>query len=123
MTERFVYDYDFGALWCHDIRVEQADPVKAGRTYPRCSGERRAGPPEDSGGPWEFMERTRPHQRWEVVRRVAEILEEIIENPATGDDYYEELVCLRPWLQTERFERRALSRALAELAAPGERAA
>lgn len=122
-TERFVYDYDLGALWRHDLRVERAGPVEAGRTYPRCVGGRRAGPPEDCGGPWELMERTRPHQRWSVARRVAEIVGEIVEDPAARDDYYEELVCLRPWLETERFERRALNRDLAGLVAPGERVA
>jgi len=123
VSERFVYDYDFGALWRHDIRVEQVGPVEAGRTYPRCVGGRRAGPPEDSGGPWEFMERTRPHQRWEIACRVTEIASEIVENPAARDDYYEELVCLRPWLETERFERRALNRALAGVADHKERVA
>ncbi|MGH9068307.1 MAG: plasmid pRiA4b ORF-3 family protein [Acidimicrobiales bacterium] len=121
--ERFVYDYDFSDDWRHDLRVEQILAVEVARTYPRCTGGRRAGPPEDSGGPREFMERIRPHQLWEIARRVAEIIEEIIENPASRDDYYEELVYLRPWLETEHFERRALNRALAGLAAPGERAA
>ena len=120
--ERFVYDYDFADLWRHDLRVEGIVAVEAAGTYPRCAGGRRAGPPEDSGGPSEFMGRTLPHQRWEVARRVAEIVEEIIDNPASGDDYYEELACLRPWLDTERFDRKALNRSLAGLVAPGERA-
>ena len=49
-TERFVYDYDFCDLWRHDVRVEQILDVEPGRTYPVCTGGRRAGPPEDCGG-------------------------------------------------------------------------
>jgi hypothetical protein len=120
--ERFIYDYDFGDLWRHDIRVEQTGAAEPGRAYPRCVGGRRAGPPEDCGGPWAFMERTQPHRLWTDDQRVTEILDEIIEDPATRGDYYEELVGLRPWLMTERFDRRALNRALAGLD-PKERVA
>ncbi|MCA1707504.1 MAG: hypothetical protein LC808_31235 [Actinobacteria bacterium] len=49
-----------------------------------------------------FMEQTRPHRLFAVVARVAEILSEIVEDPAAVEDYCEELVCLRPWLLTER---------------------
>ena len=51
-NERFVYDYDFGDLWRHDIRDEQIMATEGGGAFPRCTGGRRAGPPEDSGGPW-----------------------------------------------------------------------
>jgi Plasmid pRiA4b ORF-3-like protein len=50
VTERFVYDYDLGVLWRHDIRVEQVLAVEAGRTYPVCIAGRRAGPPEECAG-------------------------------------------------------------------------
>ena len=46
--ERFVYDYDFIDGWRHDIRVEQLVPPEPGRSYPVCTGGRRAGPPEDA---------------------------------------------------------------------------
>lgn len=122
-TERFVYDYDFTAGWRHDIRVEQIVAVRPGWVYPRCTGGRRAGPPEDSGGPWAFMERTQPHCLWAVATRATEIVTEILEDSAAGEDFYEELACLRPWLGTERFDRRALNLALAGLDDPKERAA
>lgn len=121
-NERFIYDYDFGDLWRHNIRVEQITAAEGVRALPRCTGGRRAGPPEDSGGPWAFMEQTRPHCLFAVARRVAEILSEIVEDPAAVEDYREELVCLRPWLMTERFDRRALNRTLAGLG-PSQRAA
>jgi hypothetical protein len=82
--ERFIYDYDFGDLWRHDIRVEQIVAAEPGRTYPRGVGGRRAGPPEDSGGPWAFMERTQPHRLWAVTQRVTEILGEIIDDPGAA---------------------------------------
>jgi len=47
---RFVYEYDFGDCWIHDIRVaERLDPEQA-VSEPWCLGGRNACPPEDSGG-------------------------------------------------------------------------
>lgn len=44
------YLYDFGDAWDHEIVVEKVlEPGKAG-TLPRCTGGRRAAPPEDCGG-------------------------------------------------------------------------
>jgi Plasmid pRiA4b ORF-3-like protein len=53
--ERFLYEYDFGDLWQHVVRVERRLPVGRKRTYPVCIGGQRAVPPEDCGGPWAFM--------------------------------------------------------------------
>ena len=38
------------------MRIEQRMPVEAKRIYPVCVGGRRAGPEEDCGGPWAYME-------------------------------------------------------------------
>lgn len=47
---KFDYLYDFGDAWDHEIVVEKVlEPGKAG-TLPRCTGGRRAAPPEDCGG-------------------------------------------------------------------------
>ncbi len=54
--DRFAYWYDFGDDWWHDILVESVDPADPALNYPRCVTGRRAGPPEDSGGPWGFAE-------------------------------------------------------------------
>jgi hypothetical protein len=123
VTERFVYDYDLGDLWRHDIRLEQILDAEVRRTYPVCSGGRRAGPPEDCGGPWAFVEQTQPHRIFAITVRVAEIIGHVLDDVTVLDDYRDELACLQPWLDTERFDRRALNRALAELSVREEHAA
>lgn len=49
--ERFIYEYDFGAWWCHDIRLERVIPLDPKRCYPVCIGGASACPPEDCAGP------------------------------------------------------------------------
>lgn len=46
-----LYEYDFGDGWEHRIEVEEVLPAEPGREYPAYLGGKRAGPPEDSGGP------------------------------------------------------------------------
>jgi hypothetical protein len=53
---KVVYAYDFGDDWRHDIAVEKIMPAEPGVAYPRCTGGRRAAPPEDCGGIWAFNE-------------------------------------------------------------------
>lgn len=72
--ERLRYEYNFYAPWLVELRVEQIRPPEPGRAYPRCTGGRRAGPPEDWAGPWEFLERTRPHLVFAAMLRAAEIV-------------------------------------------------
>jgi hypothetical protein len=52
----FEYVYDFGDDWRHKIVVEKVLPAEKGATYPTCTGGRRAGPPEDCGGLWGYMD-------------------------------------------------------------------
>ena len=47
---KFVYEYDFGDSWEHQIVVEKILPPETGVTYPRCITGKRACPPEDVGG-------------------------------------------------------------------------
>ena len=43
VRERFVYEYDFGDLWEHEIRVEKQLPLDEKKTYPLCIGGARLG--------------------------------------------------------------------------------
>ncbi len=47
---RFIYEYDFGDGWEHEIVVEKIVPPEAGVRYPICLAGKRACPPEDCGG-------------------------------------------------------------------------
>jgi hypothetical protein len=53
---RLNYTYDFGDDWEHDILVEAVERAAAVVGYPRCTGGRRAGPSEDSGGIWGYSD-------------------------------------------------------------------
>ncbi len=47
----FIYDYDFGDSWEHELKIEKVLPVEPGTHYPTCLDGQRACPPEDCGGP------------------------------------------------------------------------
>jgi hypothetical protein len=53
---RFVYEYDFGDDWLHQIVVEKILPPEEGKSYPVCLAGKRAAPPEDCGGIWGYYE-------------------------------------------------------------------
>ena len=110
--ERFLYEYDFRDGWQHDVRVEAMLPLEPGRAYPVCVGGRRAVPMEDCGGPWAFLELRQRFSVLAIVRRLTEVVEE-------GElrERHEELLELRRWLIIDRFDRRAVNRQLARLAA------
>lgn len=48
---KILYEYDFGDSWCHWIAFENPVNRVVGEKYPLVVDGRRAGPPEDSGGP------------------------------------------------------------------------
>lgn len=52
--KRFVYEYDFGDSWRHELKVEKTLAAEAGRSYPACLEGAGACPPEDSGGVWGY---------------------------------------------------------------------
>jgi hypothetical protein len=51
-----VYRYDFGDGWEHLVELEAVEPRQEGADYPRCMAGERAGPPDDCGGPWGYMD-------------------------------------------------------------------
>jgi hypothetical protein len=54
--DRFVYEYDFGDGWEHNIVVEKVLPPDPKARYPVCLTGKRASPPEDVGGIWGYYE-------------------------------------------------------------------
>jgi len=58
----FLYLYDFGDGWEHELLVEKILTSESGAAYPRCLTGKRACPPEDVGGVWgyaDFLEAVR----------------------------------------------------------------
>jgi hypothetical protein len=57
VKDKIRYTYDFGDDWDHEILVEKVfDRDHAAPVHPRCTGGRRATPPEDCGGIWGYAE-------------------------------------------------------------------
>src|SRR5664280_2373088 len=123
--ERFFDEYNFFAGWRVDLRVEEIVAAEPGRVYPRCTAGRRAGPPEGWDGPWAFLDATQPHLVFAATLRAAEIVGQLLDadpdaEPATVGVDRDELTALLPLLGLERFDRRGLNRALADLATTTE---
>jgi len=51
---KFLYTYDMGDSWEHEILVEKVLPADPQVRYPLCLAGKRACPPEDCGGPWGY---------------------------------------------------------------------
>lgn len=54
--ERFLYEYDFGDEWLHEVRIEKRLPLDPKLTYPVCIDGKHAAPPEDFGGAQAYMQ-------------------------------------------------------------------
>jgi len=53
---KFLYEYDFGDGWLHEILFEGCPSPEKGKKYPLCLEGKRACPPEDVGGVWGYVE-------------------------------------------------------------------
>lgn len=53
---RWVYEYDFGDGWRHEILFEGYPSKEAKQKYPLCLEGAKACPPEDVGGPWGYAD-------------------------------------------------------------------
>ena len=111
LLERFTYEYDFGDLWVHDLRIEATLPLDPKRVYPVCIAGRRAAPPEDCGGPHAFMA-TRSEYTLIGESRSRHEFEDLLDGVEDQEWYV-----LRHY-HPDRFDRRAVNRRLAALAAP-----
>jgi hypothetical protein len=107
--ERFLYEYDFGDGWMHDLRLEATLKIDPRKTYPVCVAGKRSAPPEDCGGPSAFMAN---RQHFAGVRRGSfPDLDDFIDE--FDDDDTEDPGDYDP----DRFDRRLINRALGILAA------
>jgi hypothetical protein len=53
---RFLYEYDFGDSWYHEVLFEGLVPADPKVKYPVCVEGARACPPEDCGGIWGYAD-------------------------------------------------------------------
>ncbi|MFZ2089326.1 MAG: plasmid pRiA4b ORF-3 family protein [Desulfobaccales bacterium] len=53
---KFLYEYDFGDGWEHEILVEKILPMTEENRQPRCLKGVKACPPEDIGGIWGYYD-------------------------------------------------------------------
>lgn len=53
---RFTYEYDLNILWRHEVRIDgKRLDAAAGKAYPICTAGDGACPPEDCGGPRNYL--------------------------------------------------------------------
>lgn len=97
VKSKFIYEYDFGDDWEHEIEVVKIGPPADNVKYPVCLAGKLACPPEDCGGVWGYYEKL-----------------EVLKNPKHKD--YEELI---EWMgkkfDPERFDLEKINAALANL--------
>lgn len=92
--DRFLYEYDFGDGWSHEVRVEKKLPWKDHLAYPVCIGGARACPPEDCGGPGGY--------------------EDLLNALAEGDEEHELVRWIGGFYDPEGFDVNRTNRALRE---------
>ena len=54
--EKFIYEYDFGDSWEHELIVEEVQQLNERLPHAVCLAGERACPPEDCGGPFRYGE-------------------------------------------------------------------
>jgi hypothetical protein len=111
LCQRFLYEYDFGDRWEHEIRLEQKLPIDPKKTYPVCIGGSRKAPPEDCGGPSAFLALESHYSLPYIAEKVWEIIEYDLR-----DEYWEELHEFMYWLSVNQFDQRAVNRRLKQYA-------
>jgi hypothetical protein len=67
--EHFVYEYDMGDFWQHDIRIERVLLLDRSKLYPVCTGGAGACPPEDCGGPSGYKHVRAARSSWQELEQ------------------------------------------------------
>ena len=113
LRERFLYTYDFGDHWVHEVRLEKVLPIEEQCTYPLCIGGARACPPEDCGGPWSFLALRDHFWLGYTIDRTLELLKAIMQQHGKLEEEERgELRQLLYWLHAHRFHRYPVNRRL-----------
>jgi hypothetical protein len=128
--ERFSYVYNFIDHWVCDLRLEAMLSVAPRRRYPLCVGGKRAGPPEDCGGVWAYLQRVDHHDiPMDAMATVGTALErlltahdqttirQIIGDPETFREAVDQLDAYLQF-RPEHFDRRAVNARLRVLDQP-----
>jgi len=89
--EKFVYVYDFGDSWVHDITVEQIDH-NADLDHPVCLAGKGACPPEDCGGPWGYEELKEEMDKDEINEFDLEEVNEELESITAGSEWSGDMI-------------------------------
>ena len=90
----FLYEYDFGDSWTHELTVEDILEREHGKPYPTCLVGERSCPPEDCGGTYGYAE-----------------LLEIISDPE-DEEYLDTMTWLGADFDPEAFDIRAVNNKL-----------
>lgn len=89
--EKFVYVYDFGDSWVHDITVEQIDH-DTDLNHPVCLAGKGACPPEDCGGPWGYEELKEEMDKDEINEFDLEEVNEELESITAGSEWSGDMI-------------------------------
>lgn len=93
LKEVICYLYDFGDDWAHGIKlINTHAEASAFDHLPRCLDGARAGPPEDCGGVWGYMEKL-----------------DILRNPDPKDEWHQEII---EWMGGTNFDPEAFDLAV-----------
>jgi len=113
LHERFLYTYDFGDHWEHEVRLEKMLPINPKQQYPFCLGGARACTPEDCGGPWSFLALQDHFRPGYTIHRTTEMLQELAhQRRILEEEEHEELSQLLYWLTAHQFPRRLVNQRL-----------
>ena len=79
---RFTYEYDLNIPWRHEVRIEEnrLDPVPV-KTLPHCIAGDGACPPEDCGGPMDYLAGLDDASSWDALedlQTMADILRDVV---------------------------------------------
>ncbi len=126
--ERFLYEYDMGDFWQHDIRLEQVLPRDTSTRYPVCTAGDGDCPPEDCGGSWGYMNLLEERCSWSALHDAQEdlalVTQRVLEwshggpRPTSDDDEFcDALDRMHEWLENAptAFNRRTVNTALRTL--------